>query len=593
MSTPHPVDARLREEFVAGNIRQPSVIWEITTRLRLLGDTHIGAAAPTGVHAAESDVDLLIDRDPTNGHPRLRATTLAGLLRHHLADHFGRGDKGAEPETVAHLFGKADIRDDVDAPEAKVAMSPLDLDDAHGELPEHEPVAVRVGNRVQPDSGAVAPGMFWQTEVLPAGTGFAVTLRLHVTEHADEGRLLALLALAADGLSGPEHAPGIQVGARTGRGFGTVRAETWHARRHDVRTPQGWADFFALTWQQRWQRAREALAPDTGAGSVIRLRDCLTSALNSGHNAAAEAARSLATNLAEFGVDQRARDELRLSLAVGERPTAAFLPSGDGDTGGDTATRPGLLMVGDTPRTDDLVQVDRAHRKRPRVTDSGELVSQPLLGDSALFALFKRIGRRLVRELSGQAHRDDWPADSPARTWHTRWWGGEPEDAEAPKPTPARVRLREAPTVSGTELLTTRNTIDALFGDTVDGRLFTDRVHAGGGSQFVLDVREPDDALRGLLALIVRELYTVPMDSLGGGAGVGHGRVAITAAELVRHGPGGEPVTVDLLAALDEPGGRERAQVEEWLAVLRAQVRPQREQAPDRQRADEKENATT
>ena len=285
------------------------------------------------------------------------------------------------------------------------------------------------------------------------------------------------------------------------------------------------------------------------------------------------------------GADRRHRAELRLLLHVAERPDP--LPTGRPPFSREL--RPGLLMIGDTPADDRLAEADRAHRRRPVVTgtDSGTgdptVAQRPVLGDTALFALFKRISGRLVRDaaehLSGEGN--DW------REWHEYWWGAHPhtgardQRTDAP-PAPSRVRLRATPTLTGgAALTTTRLTVDALFGDAVDGRLFTADLHCGGSAEVVLDVTEPDDAVRGLLALVVRELATVPLDALGAGSGSGSGRLVATRAVLAGYeGDGAGPHEVDLISALTEPDGRDAAVARGWLPALHHQITRAREPGP-------------
>ncbi|WP_017598445.1 RAMP superfamily CRISPR-associated protein, partial [Nocardiopsis lucentensis] len=498
----------------------PALVWEVTARLRLLSDTHVGAAQATPRHAAETDVDLCLDRDPRTGLPRLRATTLAGILRHELADRTG------DPEGVRALLGASEPRDEVGQEVPPPVPSALDLDDAQAELPEGAAVAVRVGTRVDPAAGAVLPGRTWQWEVLPSGTVLTAHLRLAVPAPEDEPRLLALLVLAAGGLDGA--GPGARIGGRSGRGYGSVRAERWSVLRHDLSEEHGWFAYHARTWAERWSGDAAAdgdaaaLADALGGALVVHGRDAAVVEL---------VARSAVA-------DRRHRAELHLTLAVAER---AAPPGADGAP----EPRPGLLMVGDVPVGDRIGEVDRAHRYRPVVTGAdgfpgasafpadpatptgppgpsalsgpaGSTASTgptdvrlaPVLGDTALFSLFKRIAARLVRDtaehLGGPVTR--W------RRWHTHWWGADTErDTERGTaiPRPSRVRLRSTPALSGGAPLTaTRLTVDALFGDAVDGRLFSTDLHCGGGADVVLDVRDPDDALLGLLALIVRELAT-------------------------------------------------------------------------------------
>ncbi|MFC4563225.1 RAMP superfamily CRISPR-associated protein [Nocardiopsis mangrovi] len=574
------------DEFAAAAAPCPQIVWEFTARLCLLGDTHIGAAHSAPRHTAGNDVDL-IDRDPTDGRPRLRATTQAGLLRHHLAARLGGAGRGA----AAELFGEAaPPRGDDDALAAvQLTRSALDLDDAFADLPPEAGVAVRAGNRVDPGSGAAVPGALWQMETLPAGTRFTLTLRLCVDDPESEGRLLALTALAAEGLSGD--GPGISLGARTARGYGAARADLWHARRHDLRTAQGWAAWYAPTWAERWERARDAVAGTAATPAEedgASLLSLLAARLRDTPDPAAVVADAFHDTLAAHGDDRRHRDELTLTLELAERPTAAFLPAPEDPghpaaNGGAAVPRPGLLMVGDTPAPDSIGEVDRTHLRRPRVTGDGGVEWRPTLGDTALFALFKRVSQRLIRDISGEADRGlgEWPEHSPGRRLHTRWWGGESRGGRAPAS--SRIRLREAAELTGgTSQRTARVNIDALFGDAVDTRFFADDVYAGGRAHVTLDISRPDDAVRGLIALIVRELRTVPLDTIGGGSGIGNGRLTVTGAVLTRHDPGAPPQPCDLVAAIDDARGPERAAVTPWLAALRAAVTPRTAGRPGR-----------
>jgi hypothetical protein len=136
--------------------------------------------------------------------------------------------------------------------------------------------------------------------------------------------------------------------------------------------------------------------------------------------------------------------------------------------------------------------------------------------------------------------------------------------------------LRAAPTITGgAPLTTTRMTVDALFGDAVDGRLYTSDLHCGGTADVVLDVPDPDDAVRGLLSLVVRELATVPFDTLGSGGGSGNGRLTATGAWLTTlPGDGGPAHTVDVLEAVRDPGSEAARTARHWLAALRARLGP-------------------
>lgn len=192
-----------------------------------------------------------------------------------------------------------------------------------------------------------------------------------------------------------------------------------------------------------------------------------------------------------------------------------------------------------------------------------------MLGDTALYALFKRMASRIARDaceqLGGRLEEQ--------REWIAHWWGG---DIDTTAPTPARVRLRDVPVIfGGAPLTVTRLTVDSLFGDAVDGHLFTSDLHCGGTAEVILDVTDPDDAIRGLLALVVRDLATVAFDTLGADAGSGQGRLTALHARLTTHAGDDAPAhTVDLSAALSDPHGPDAETVRSWVAALRAHLAP-------------------
>lgn len=579
------------------------MLWEIAARLVLLSDTHVGPADPAHRRADEPGADLPVDRAPDTGLPRLRATTLAGILRHDLIARTG------DTASAGALFGTSAADD----PDGSGTPGALDLDDAEGDVPTA--ITSRAGNRVDPASGTALPGHLWRREILPAGTVFTLHLRLHVTDPRSEASLLGLLTGCVAGLhrgreepDGPDHdrgpaghdgagsvpgagspgssgsdgecrglqraptcpdvsrvhqgaegpeasgpdesngsGPGLHVGARTGRGHGAIAATSWAARRHDLTTAEGWFAHHTRTWAQRRADGESGL-PD---GSLT-LADALSRTLRTADRP------DLADGLPRETPDRRPRDELRLTLAVGE-PDDPVVP---------TRVRPGLLMIADPPPPGRAGAVDRAHRHRP-VEGAPEPV--PVLGDTALHSLLKRLSARLSRDaceaLGG--HDDLW------RHWHAHWWGGDTDPATA-LPRPSRVRLRRTPVLTGgAPLTTTRLTVDSLFGDAVDGHLSTSDVHCGGTAEAVLDVHEPDDSVRGLLTLLVRDLATVPADTLGSGAGSGHGRLTATAATLtVRTADGGPARTVDLLTAVHAPDSTDARLARGWVSRWHARLAP-------------------
>src|SRR5699024_8931665 len=202
------------------------------------------------------------------------------------------------------------------------------------------------------------------------------------------------------------NAPGPHVGGHTVHGHGTVRATRWSVARHDLTEEQGWFAHHARTWEQRWRERAAAL--DEGPRT---LTEALTTQLRSA-GLTADAAR-LATHT--IPSDRRRRAELRMSLAVAERTEPLRSDSED--------LSPGLLMVGEAPDTTRHDRADRVHRHRPVVVDPDvpTVENTPVLGDTALYALFKRMASRIARyaceQLGGRLEEQ--------REWIAHWWGGD------------------------------------------------------------------------------------------------------------------------------------------------------------------------
>lgn len=498
-----------------GDYQPTAARWDFTAVLTLRGET---TPAGTRTRTDTADADITVDRDPTTGRPRIRFTTLAGLLAHHAADRltgYAPTPHSARGTRVDALFGDLDN------------ATILSGDDITLQLPGGAPLLTRRRNRGNPATGTADTGALWDNEVLPVGTTGRIVIRVTVPAADDpdtqdnlEAELLTITVAALAGLTGTTS--GIRLGSHTRTGKGTLTTDRWAARRVDPRTPHGWA----------------TLHRPTRAEYLTDLTDLPT------HPDPATAVHRAHPTLAlPDQVDQRSRDELRLTLAIG-------VPTGDGHIAA------GLLRVGDAPppsvyQTEPAdtgaPEVSTAHRTRPEPTDTDQVAWVPVTGGPGLLRLLKQSARRILAALTdtapgtndGQPAEPDEPAPAErAAAILAHWFGGEPHH-----PTPAAISTDDPPLTGGGPLTRGRVTIDGLFGDAVNGRLFTERVHAGGHSTITLTIRNPDPIIRGLLAHITADLATWSPIPLGGG---GHGHITCTAATLTCDTPDTH-TSIDLL----------------------------------------------
>lgn len=510
----------------AGGIPAATIEWIFAATLTLASETHLGGQGDP--LDPDGPIDQVLDRDDATGQPRVRLTSLIGLLRHHLMNTLdGYGAEAAAPAgddtdtDLTRLFGST------------AASSPLTGTDILLQLPHSTPILLRPHNHVDPASGAAKPGAYWYTEHLPTGTHGTLQLRLRTTPTA-EPALLALLSRAVDGLT-PDTVDAIRLGARTRTGGGQLAAGNWIAQRHDLSTPDGWAAVHLPTWAEH----NDALTRACRASPHTHLADAI-----------AATSPPLSQQLPHQHTDQRRADTLTLTVHIGEQQNP-LQPDA-------TTVRPGFLRVGDLPRRGDHIDADLTHRTTPIPDASNDTVNwQPVLGVPSLLAVLKTAAIR------GATVAATDPAA--ARRWCRRWWGSNPADSGAP--TPARILATEALLEQAQPLTRGRSSTDTLFGDAADQHLFTEALYVGGHATLTVTVRNPDDAIRGQLLLLVCDLASWSPAPIGGG---GHGAFTVTTASWTAHTPDEPAAPVDWLSMLSDPEHPARPAAARWMRAYRA-----------------------
>jgi hypothetical protein len=482
----------------AGGRTQVTTRWDVAAILHIDDETHLGGAGDPDPDAA---VDQTLERDPVTGTPRLRVSTLAGLLRHHLLNRLD-GYPATDADTssdaastlVESLFGSTEH------------ASPLSGSDIPLDPPRHSGPAtlLRTHNRVNPATHTAAGGALWSTEVVPHGTTGLVTLELAATA-SDEPDLLALLAAACDGLTLADKDP-IAVGSRTRTGHGACHATGWVATRHDLTTPDGWGSAYLPDWDD----LHAVLSARTAASAHTTLTDAVRAVLVNDPDAAQQF-----TAARERIPDRRHLDKITLTLKVG-------VPHPEPKDG----VLAGLIRTGDVPPPAHA-DTDLAHRTTPRTRGAGGADAStavewvPVLGADSLHAVLRTAAHRIADHL---AHGPDGP--DRAADLIGRWFGDLPTTSA---PRPGRVHVSEADLNGGALIRRQRLAIDPVFSDAITHLLFDELVQAGGTATPTLTVDAPDPAIRALLYYVIRDLAQWCPDPMGGG---GHGHVTITAATL-------------------------------------------------------------
>ena len=458
------------------------VIVHVRARVHLRSDTTLSTGR--GTAGAE------LVRDGSTGRPIWLGTSQAGLLRHHLQAVAGL-------DVANRLFGTGDRPSTVHTFDA-VAHNPEQVTPAIG---------FRTGNRTDPATATVAPGAVFTDEVLQPPAAFDCEWALHIdSTRADAAHWVAAFAVALTGLTNGS----ITLGMRSGRGRGSVLADSWTITVHDLRTAHGVRGWFL---RDRVDPGRDL----TAENSEIR------TALDSACAAAPNPARITGVADAFDSIDAAdRRNQLTLTMTLASRELLA-----------NNASHPATLLHGSPPdparadlgTAERPLPVQRAPLHRPR--SGGDPVSVD--SGTALHNWFARHARWILGALAADSTDPD-ASQTRAEALHAELFGAHGSTAR-----PSRVRVDEPPLVGGTVETLPRVRINPLTLGSVETALFADRVLVGATSTATVRIRCTEDILdvtTGLFALILRDLTDGHAPPLGGGVSVGHGRRILTAATI-------------------------------------------------------------
>ena len=192
-------DAIVRRLYAQGT-------WELKSAAHFGGDE-------TGI----ADMCLLKDAD---GKPFIPGASIAGAARSYLARKRMRWANYShpdgiqkEPTVLRRLFGGADTKD---------TMSALIVGDAKC-VSDEVKTFIRDGVRVDAESGSAAEGAKFDVEVLERGTEFALRLECIIREGDNTLGLTELFLGILHGFQKGD----IHLGARTRRGYGKGKVESW------------------------------------------------------------------------------------------------------------------------------------------------------------------------------------------------------------------------------------------------------------------------------------------------------------------------------------------------------------------------------
>lgn len=442
-----------------------------------------------------SDAPVLRDAD---GVPFIPGSTVAGVCRHEVRTRFPQ-----LAHAVEALFGHEDDDSDSGTPSA------LYFDDcsAVGAAPVRERDHVRLSAH-----GVVDDRAKYEREVVRAGTRFALRFEWHspvpFEETPEEQRTLvaAVFAMLEDGT--------LRFGSRTRRGLGAVtlvateQRSTLRWRVDEPASFDGMKAWLASLWLE--QRP-------TRDGSVTAFADDVL-ALGALPAMPGRNALEVSLNLTIDGpiLIRDATDEVHV-----------------------VRTRPGTPHAAASNR-----KVGAQHLRRQRRTQDGDTVVEPIVAATSWTGALRHRAEAIVRLLDPNP-RPVAPAGRREPTHPTRGdtlldhlFGPPPEGRLGPDGRQAprfagALSVRESVIRGTTELRHTRVVIDPWTGGALDQHLFTEDVLFGGTTTLELEVRLPDDdggdrqriptdALRGLVLLLLRDLWQGDLP-IGGEVGAGRG----------------------------------------------------------------------
>lgn len=482
----------------------------IVERIVVQGSLELLTPAHFGSGDSAGAADLTLLRDGYEGRALLPGASIAGALRAYwLARTRGYGAAAEDND----LFGaKRGAKDEMEG-----EQSLLIVDDALGPPPQIE---LREGVKIDGVTRTAEAKKLFDMEVLRAGTTFPLHFEVLVPEDRDRADLCRDLIVALQGLENGD----ITLGARKRRGLGQCRVAQWHVWRYDLTDPAASLAWLAEGREGAAWAGWQSAAPEA-AGATLAEKLGVTS---------------------EVVPDARHCFTLQATFAL-EGSLLVRSGSGEADSGPDavhlhrqTYVKPGKKAPDPEPVLPgtSLAGVLRARALR---------IANTLVPHDAVGA------KKLVDALFGVGPEDALPAA-----------GGEPVNRAS------RLIVRES-LVDAHTLVQTRIRVDRFTGGAMDNYLFNEAPVFGGESGKVrleLELRDPESYEIGLTLLLLKDLWTGDLP-VGGGSGIGRGRLRGVEATLAHAQPGASPTTWEIAqtgAGLQITGDRQA--LEEFVAEL-------------------------
>lgn len=438
---------------------------EIATRLIVTGELVLESPAHLGNGDRGVQVDLPLLRDARTGLPLLQGSSLAGALRNYLRAYelgFTRRERPAARRKGDPPATLTELLFGGVKGDPDGDQSPLIIDEALATIASAE---IRDGVRIDGKTRTAMANFKYDLEVLPPGTSFPLRFELLLPEHAGESeRLQGALALALDGLSRGE----IPLGARKSRGYGCCSVPAWQVTRYRLREER--ADLLA------WLAAGHvAWGYQPTAAPGAHLAAAATPA-DKRHQFRIEADFELATPLLI-----RSEEPLR----VDER----------------------------NARVDEAERTPQLSDNQPDVIHLHDGAGMPVISGTSLAGALRARAVRILAIVRPET-RQQLLDELFGRDMHER----------TGDPTASRLIVNEARITGGQTLVQHRVSLDRFTGGALDTALFSEAPQFGGTVRLTMVIREPDDAHKGLLLLLLKDLWTGDLP-LGGTASVGRGRL--------------------------------------------------------------------
>lgn len=459
------------------NARDLSEIYIFTARLELSSPAIFGSGEKNGF------TDISILRDLNTDKPLLSGSSLAGVIRNHLAQKENPEQK--EKKFTDVLFGSVEEKKTSSGEKNKIStQSYVIFDESLAESADN--VEIRDGVSIEPESRTAKDGQKFDYEIVSKGTVFPISIELLVPKNETTAKKVKTAFLVClKSLLNEE----IQIGAKTTRGFGFCTFTDWKYRQFDMKTQDG-----ILSWIQYGTHldkpASKSLEEFFGLWKDI----------------VPEAPK------AAGGLHLKACFTLKGSLLI--RSDEGLLPGDDG-----------------TP--------DAAPLKRKSLKNDKESKEAIISGTSLAGVLRHRARKILIAQGLSQDDADEKIGDLFGQAGDDVKQNNDKKEQQKPKKK-SRLIVKECviENTQGSEYVQSRVAIDRFTGGAAENKLFSEQaIFKAPGQKVCIEllVKEPTDDDFDLLLHLLKDLWYADLP-IGSGASIGRGLLQGLWAEVKYNG---------------------------------------------------------